>query len=86
MGVPSFILRDSLEVDGDQGTGDHHTVHDIPHVSQVRSWMKKEAQVEHFAETLDGKDGRETIVEVLEHQISGVIFLDGIFSRQGSAT
>ena len=54
MGVPSFILRDSLEVDGDQGTGDHHTVHDIPHVSQVRSWMKKEAQVEHFAETLDG--------------------------------
>ena len=48
--------------------------------------MKKEAQVEHFAETLDGKDGRETIVEVLEHQISGVIFLDGIFSRQGSAT
>ena len=76
----------SLEVYGNQGTRDDNAVHDIPHVSQVGSGVKEKAQVENFDQALDGKDGREAIIEVLEHQISGVIFLDGIFCRQSSAT
>ena len=40
----------------------------------------------HLKSTLYGKNGRETVIKVLEHQVAGMILLDGIFGSQGRAT
>lgn len=34
----------------------------------------------YLESALNGENGRETVVEILEHQVAGMILLDGIFS------
>ena len=39
----------------------------------------------YLEKTLNGENSRETVIKVLEHQVSRMILLDGIFGGQGGA-
>ena len=50
---------------------------------EVSNWNKKARA--YFEGALHGKNGCETVVEVLEQHVSRMIFLDGIFCSQRGA-
>lgn len=51
-----------LEVKGKDSAADHGYIHDIPHISQICARMEEHAQVQHFEQTFNCKDGSEPII------------------------
>ena len=51
----------------------------------LKGFMSSEESY-YLESTLYSKDGRESVIEVLEHQVAGMILLDGIFGSQGHTT
>ena len=52
-----------LEVEGEEGTGHHGDVHDVPDVPHVGAGVQEQAKVQHFQQGLDGKDSGEPVIQ-----------------------
>ena len=70
-------LRDGV-IEGDHGAGDDRDVHKVPKVTEVRSGMENEAQIQDFQGALHGEDGSEAVIGVAQYLVSSRPFIHGV--------
>lgn len=71
-----------FEDEGDQGHGHDEDIQQVEGIPAEGALVKDEAEDDDFESDLDSEDGREEVVEVIEHGVSAGVGLEGIFCGQ----